>query len=440
MPETIPHSNRPLLRRKPLRTSFADPDAVVVFATDVLSQPQYREVYLAADPLVGLKCARALPLASTTDIVVLPSAADPDYVSWLRGLELGPTTIISYDLSDPSLPLSEAIARNPKPVREALDRIGRRAVLVPFYSGDAELAAARAIGATLFGCDERTTLKYFDKESFKAECRALDIAVVEGTSHDARGRSGLRPHADELASRVIELLQHYPSVIIRGTVGAGGKSVYTVDNSDADAVEEALSAIPDDRVLVEPLLTVIASPNDQWLIEASGEINHIGVSAQIFEGLRHKGNLKGQYFSKRIYDYIRETSGKIVSAMADGGYRGIVGIDYIVSDEGIFPIENNARMNGSSFTFGIIDALEARHGRIGAWKFFKARTNPTTFAELARRIAPLLYDGSSSNAVFPYDCEALAKNGTFAPVLCGEDMYHIEYLEEALRSLGVEHA
>jgi predicted ATP-grasp superfamily ATP-dependent carboligase len=48
----------------------------------------------------------------------------------------------------------------------------------------------------------------------------------------------------------------------------------------------------------------------------------------------------------------------VVINMAEFGYRGVVGIDYIVSDEGIFPVENNARFNASSYVSMIVDNIE----------------------------------------------------------------------------------
>ena len=108
-----------------------------------------------------------------------------------------------------------------------------------------------------------------------------------------------------------------------------------------------------------------------------------------------------------------------------------------MSDNAVIPIENNARFNGSTFAIGIVDRLEGRLGTIASWKFFKAVTSPCTFNELRSRLAPLLYDGKRINAVFPFDCDELSHNGSFAALLVAEDLYHIDYLERTLQGLGV---
>lgn len=417
----------------PLRECISRDDSeTVIFACDALSQPCYRRLFREVDPLVHTKTARALPIAREHDVVVLSGRLDPDYYAWLRGLGLGSRHVAAYGRPKADVPLSALILADPAPVQRAVACGGRRPVFVPFYSGEEETRVAELLGAELFGCREDISLKYFNKESFKQACLKLNIAMVDGSSCDV---PGLR--VCDLEEIVLKLLQSYPSVLIRGSLGAAGSSAYQVSSADVGDVLENIRKSRDKKMLIEPFLQVIASPNDQWAIDRQGCIHYLGISAQLFSGLRHVGNLQGQYFSERIAEYIRRTSLKIVHDMAVHGYRGVLGIDYIVTSHGIYPIENNARLNGSSFTLAIVDRLAERHGRIPCWKFFKASVEPCSFTVLARRLAPLLYDGSSSNSVFLYDCDALPVNGTFTCVLLAEDMYHIDHLTRALEELGV---
>ena len=50
------------------------------------------------------------------------------------------------------------------------------------------------------------------------------------------------------------------------------------------------------------------------------------------KGMVPVGTLKGEKTSPDVLNYITETSMKIVNNMNEFGYRGVVGIDYIVSD------------------------------------------------------------------------------------------------------------
>jgi hypothetical protein len=197
---------------------------------------------------------------------------------------------------------------------------------------------------------------------------------------------------------------------------------------------------PQEMYLVEPFLSVVASPNDQWAICRDGSLVYLGISAQLFDGFCHVGNLAGQYFSDRISHYIQAASQKLVLGMAAGGYRGIVGIDYIITPEGIYPIENNARMNGSTYCLGVVERMRQRGIPAQAWKFFRAFSSAFSFEALRKKLAPILYDGSLLNGVFPLECEGLKDTGSFTAVVFGEDLYHIAYLESVLSELGIKQA
>ncbi|RMD85602.1 MAG: hypothetical protein D6808_04920 [Candidatus Dadabacteria bacterium] len=322
---------------------------------------------------------------------------------------------------------------NPKPLLDAIRETGKKPVFVPFYSSSQEKVCAELLEAELFGSEPNVCSRYFSKNTFKEECVKLDIPTVEGVSQSLDSPSDL----ESLESLVSSLLSHYDSVIIRGEHGSAGSSVYKTDSPDIIHIYEEIKESKQSKVLVEPMLKVIASPNDQWAIDRSGDIHHLGMSAQLFEGLKHAGNLKGQYFSGRTYRTIQKMSRTIAKKMAGDGYVGVFGIDYIITQEGIFPIENNARINGSTFTFGIVDAIEEKIGKVPCWKFFKVHSEARSFEELKGTMRDLLYDGTKINVVFPYDCDTLSETGTFAVVLLAEDMYHIEYLEEGLKSMGI---
>jgi hypothetical protein len=124
--------------------------------------------------------------------------------------------------------------------------------------------------------------------------------------------------------------------------------------------------------------------------------------------------------------------------MAETGYKGVVGIDYIVSDKGLFPVENNARFNGSSYVSLIVDNIEKLNAPIPYWKFIKIKTVACSFPVLAERIKQIIYDGEKLNSVFPYNCDALPLTGDFSVVIIAENMNQIFTMEESLMKWGLE--
>lgn len=413
-----------------------DPQETVVFATDILSQPQYRKKNGGFDPLVYTKCARAIPIAREGDIVVTVGDTNQDYYGWLRTLGLGPREVVSYPVPQEPQTVSEMIAADPTPVLRAIERTGKSPVYVPFYSGDLETSAARILNASLLGCEESITRKYFNKDSFKEVCLSLKVPTISGTTYSKGGKSKNR-FIKELVELTEALLHHYPKLVIRGAEGAAGSSVHAVDKSNIEELRNRILQEQETNYLLEPMLSVVSSPNDQWVIDRNGTVRHLGVSTQLFNDLKHVGNLKGIYFSDNTMRTIIRTSAKLVHSMKEYGYKGVIGIDYIVSTKGTYPIENNARLNGSTFVIALTDELTAKHGPLPFWKFYRAQTDPCSFKELSQKLGKYLYQAGMINQVFPFDCDTLGINGQFTPVIFAEDFFYIEYLEKKLEKLGI---
>jgi len=124
--------------------------------------------------------------------------------------------------------------------------------------------------------------------------------------------------------------------------------------------------------------------------------------------------------------------------MAETSYEGVVGIDYIVADKSIFPVENNARFNGSSYVSLIVDNIEKLTAPIPFWQFMKVKTSPCSFIKLKERLKTFLYDGVKTNSIFPYNCEALQDTGSFSIIILAENMDIISMLEQEVKEMEVK--
>ncbi len=416
---------------RPLRECISRrADELIIYGADNFAQ------FPSRDASIRSKCDRALPAACQDDLVVLRGELDREYHGWLRSHGLGSDYVAEYKELSRELSLSELIVKDPDPILKIIRETGREPVYVPWFSGRMEAAAARALGADLFGAPEAATLKYNDKSDFKTVCRQLDVSVVVGDSFAIN--PGDSANAGEMARVVNRHLSTHETVIIRGTRGGFGMSLYKTAGDDVPDLYRKIAASGEKAVMIEPFLHVIATPNDQWVIDRNGGISHLGLADQICErGMVHIGTQEGPPPSPRIQDYITQASRKIAKHMAEFGYRGVLGIDYIVTDEGIFPVENNARFNGSSYVRLIVNNIENLAIPIEYWKFIKINTLPCSFSELTQRIANVLYDGKKINSVFPYNCHELPSTGDFAVILLAEDLNHLIYLEQLLEEMGV---
>ncbi len=409
-----------------------DDNELLIFGTDNFAQFPRR------DASVNSKCDRALAIACKDDLVVLRTSLDHEYQEWLHSHGLGSGHVVEYKAQSREKTLSELIVNNPEPIKKIIKKINKKPVYVPWFSGHMENEAAKILGADLFGASESSTIKYNDKASFKTICQQLDIPVVKGNSFE------LYPDENENYLQFEKSINHYLStskiVIIRGTLGEAGMSLYKTRGNDIATLYRQIANSGEKVVIIEPFLNVNSSLNDQWIIDREENINHLGIWQQICErGMVHVGNLKGEKISQNILDYISKISVKIATHMALSGYKGVAGIDYIVTDNGIFPIENNARFNGSSYVSMIVDNIEKKlMSPIPYWKFIKIKTSACSFLELTKRMEAILYDGNKLNCVFPYNCNALPISGDFAVVLLAESMDHIINLEESLKEIRIK--
>ena len=416
-----------------LRKCISDNDnELVIYGSDTFSQFPKR------NSLISLKCDRALAAASSDDLVLLRTTLDHDYYDWLRSCGLGPNHVVEFKTSSTGKSLSELIIEDPGPVLKVIKEVGRKPVYTPWFNGAMETKAADAIGAEHFGASHALTLKYNDKAEFKFICRQLSIPVIQGESFTFKPKG--RANCQEMIAIVRRYLVTHETVIIRGTLGESGMSLYKTTGTDLEALYCEIADSGEKQVLIEPFLTLITTtPNDQWAIGRDGAINHLGMLNQICEkGMVHIGNLKGLQPDQDVYDYIHDASHRIVTDMAKNGYCGVVGIDYIVSGEGIFPVENNARFNGSSYVSMVVHNIEQLTAtRIAFWKFIKTRTVPCGFQELIHRLGDHLYDGLTLNSIFPLNCKGVAFSGDFAVVLLGENLEQISRLEDLLSDMGI---
>lgn len=416
---------------RPLKECISsNKDELVIYGADSFAQ------FPTRDASINSNCDRALPASSPYDLVVLRGRQDHAYCQWLRTHGLGPGHVVEYNESSREFSLSECIIQNPSPILKIIEETGRRPVYVPWYSGSKEAEAAEILGADLFGATQDATIRYNDKAEFKDICQQLGIPVVTGTSFRMQPED--EANAGDMACVINSLLATHETVIIRGTLGESGMSLYKTTGNDLPQLYEKITATDEKMVIIEPFLRVISSPGDQWAIDRDGNIDHIGVTDQVCEkGMVHIGTQHGPPISRRLHELISRNSLKIVQHMSQYGYRGVLGIDYIVTDENVYPVENNARFNGSSYPWLITDKIRKVIPSVDYWKFIKIKTRPCTFPQLADRIHDILYDGEKVNSVLPYNCRSLGVSGAFSVLLLAEDLNHLTYLEELLKEQGI---
>ena len=155
-------------------------------------------------------------------------------------------------------------------------------------------------------------------------------------------------------SEMSVLRGQHSMVMVRSDLSIGGLGVWKVEGGDdLGRLGEGVSVAVDERLFVlQPLLEVMGSPNVQYEIGEEGA-ELLGVSGQeMTQSFAFGGNSYPSVFGDDLR--LLEQGERVGRWLFEAGYRGIVGIDFIVTnDEGgggeVFIVEINPRVNTSTF-------------------------------------------------------------------------------------------
>lgn len=151
--------------------------------------------------------------------------------------------------------------------------------------------------------------------------------------------------------RLSSLFPKHKSFIIQDNLSSGGVGTYLLSKSNTNV----LSVLKNSQIyLVSPYISpsysvnvhILVSANQQMVFQPSIQIIIPGQNNFTFRGSDFIG---AQDITNDICKRLREISLCISEKLSIMGYRGICGLDFIVSKEEIYFIEINPRFQGSSF-------------------------------------------------------------------------------------------
>lgn len=397
-----------------------------VFVHDLAVLPTYTAI---SKHELGIKSYdRVLAIARPDDVVVLLQRPDKAYLQWLSGVGLGTKKILVLP-GKKGETLTHRLL-HPAAQKKLLQLLGgaknaKKAILFPYYPDAAIKKVSRQLGIPLFGTPSLSK-KFAGKVFFERWCRKKGIpAIPDKIVRINRGKDS-KTGLFQLKTIIKDQLAATGHVVVRGDFGSGGSTTHVIDRYSAAWINEFYRhAHQDDVYIVEPFYKAKASPSSLWLITRrqrrgqrgegwrEGKAVHIKTSLQLLaKSVKYAGNeypgYPGQFNRRLVMAYSR----KIVKAMAQEGYAGMVGLDFLETDKGVFVMECNPRVTGAMYPWEIVKMLEQRHGKVGAAlaeKIYVPRSI-MSFAGLQQAWKTLLYDGTSADGVLvPYNISLLKK-------------------------------
>jgi hypothetical protein len=279
--------------------------------------------------------SRAILMSRPGDLVVVDEEPDPEWIQFLSliGIETGATVTPQ----EPGETLAQRVLRDDNLVAKIA---GTRGILEPYMGGD-EIQALATILQLELNAPPSTLLDRVNLKSklfdILSECELPVIQTLvkrRSCVHDA----------------VRSLLNDSGPVMVRSDLSIGGLGVWKIENlSDLDIFSAELRASSENRLfIVQPLHDVTNSPNVQFDIQSSTP-ELIGVSAQ---HMTQSFAFGGNDFPSPVANnpVLLDQSKRVARWLNSNGYRGIVGIDFILTaNNEVFIVEINPRVNTSTF-------------------------------------------------------------------------------------------
>lgn len=224
---------------------------------------------------------------------------------------------------------------------------------VPYLVTEWEEEIAKKLDLQLYGPPATISLEVNSKINARRLAIELGFQVPQGAV--CNSLQEFQNIIKQLTSRI-----HSNNIVIKQPYGAAGKGLYIVkDSKQLELFSSRLARVEwINPFIVEMWLKTKVDFNVQLFV-SQNETRILSVSKQAVDD----GVYKGSIFSSEFERYFRERYQSLYidlgQRLAEMGYRGIAGVDGIITEEqGIYPcLEINGRFTQTTYLFPIINDL-----------------------------------------------------------------------------------
>lgn len=336
--------------------AFSRERGTLVWLCNIGAEQQWHPVKrTVTDPLedevVGRIEEITLLICRSQDIVLLRQVPDPDYLAMLRDCGFTTPTILCPQVHEPSRPLTELVLED----EWLLARLREQTALsedtwfVPYAVTSLEEKLAESVDIKLVGPSADISRMVNDKLHSRALAQELGFPVTEGK---------VCLSEDEIRGAYKELtMAGFDKVIVKSPHGASGQGLHLVNNQ---AKLERLLILLFQRGgqpskggwLVEGWHDKLADLNIQLFVAEDGTVNLFSMKEQLLAGTVYKGSrmpIERSNLSSSL-ETLRNQAERTGKALHAFGYRGVAGIDAIITQKEVYPIiEINGRFTLSTY-------------------------------------------------------------------------------------------
>ncbi|MBK7892718.1 MAG: hypothetical protein IPJ84_18285 [Bdellovibrionales bacterium] len=379
------------------------------------------------------------------DVVLVAVDFDPAHQTWLQrsGFAFGEALRIPAPEDGTAESYFEAFLKNALDkgiLGKKLSTLGIKKIF-SWMNSPNEMRLADELGlSTAWNTIPDVVRAQFNKQTFKQRLELLDLPTLKGflTSVDRTSRIPLITKAkfEELCLS----LANNSRLIARPTEAAAGSGIFCFSTDQIDSAWSTITGAEPTDWLIEPFIDDCRSVNLQLLVRGPGIIDYLGLSEQRLNRFMYSGNEGLSSVSTTADSAVTEClrQGEVIARdIAAQSYTGLIGLDFIITPKReVFAIENNIRINGSTFSLALVAQLENSVKHELAWsyeKFTLPQSVPferavSTFGNLLLEIRQPLNDG-----FFIQEYSRTQKNTELATTLVASNRDGLEALRSEIK-------
>lgn len=375
------------------------------------------------------------------DIVLLRQKPDPDYLAMLQDCGFAAPTILCPQVHDPTRPLTELLLEDER----LLERLWEQTAacedtwFVPYAVTSLEEQLADTSGMRLVGSPAPISRMVNDKLHSRALAQELGFPVTQGEV--CRSEDEIRSSYERLAKAGFE------KIIVKSPHGASGQGLHLV-NSQAK-LERLLILLfqrggqpPADGWLVEGWHDKLADVNVQLFVAEDGTIDLFSLKEQMLVGTVYKGSrmpIERAGLASCALRTLRDQALRTGKALHTLGYRGVAGIDAIITQREVYPIiEINGRFTLSTYLSFLVHTLG--ECTVLSYYYRVVTDRPWIYGELCAELSRegLLYEPDRGYGALIYSAGTLPQRrsptsgtciGRVFALFIGRDMTQTEGLQ-----------
>ncbi len=360
--------------------------------------------------------SRALLMAGENDTVIISAPVDTEYLALLKACRSGGAAHM-IPVPQSGSCLTDDVIKCKTTFNFIRSWHGR---IEPYMMTRSEETLGERTGRKINRCNASAADLLNDKSFFIRMVEDLGLPSIET----------IVGSSDAISSR---LAKHSPDpVIVRRSRSLGGAGVWAANNAlqRNDLKKLIERSLHKGVYLLQPLLPAILSPNLQLYI-GDENICLLGETQQILtRSLEHSGNLFDPVEDAAVRRALISQSRAIADEAALMGYRGLLGVDFVVQDNGdVFAVEINARHNTSTHALWFVnrffnnDPFMPTEPGATAFARFGSRESRTA-TQWLRILGDLAFDPDSGEGILPYDTQGQ----NLEAVISGRDAEHRRWL------------